>query len=210
MNDLITRALSLCLFIACSAATYGASLGLQTTAEGTGGTVDVPIQLSVSDTEAVAGLQFDLRFDAAALRFVEVHTGDAATLAEKSVHSNLIRADQLRVIVAGLNRTTMDSGPIAVARFESIAGPVATTTLSMEHGILSDPYGTPIPVTLTPSTLLLESHGETLQASMATGTVQPDGARNPYESYRALIIALLCVAATITWARLTPKKQRRR
>jgi len=197
--------------IAAAHLVQAATLGLRTTdPAGSEDTVLVPVHLAVQPGEAVAGLQFDLHFDADALRFEEVAIGSSARDAEKSTHTNLLRPGVLRVIIVGFNRNAMETGPVADAHFSAIAPAAATTTVAMSDAILSDPYGTPVSVAIAPNTAVLEPSGGTLRVQMATGSTAPARPGDPYGSYRALFTALLCVAAAIAWSRHKPRKRRRR
>ncbi|MCF6287546.1 MAG: cohesin domain-containing protein [Candidatus Hydrogenedentes bacterium] len=185
----------------------GTTLGLQTTSsEESEGKVLVPIHIETDLSEPVASLQFDLHFDPKALRFSDVLAADAAQDAEKSAHSNLLRPGVVRVIIAGLNRTTMDTGLLAQIQFSAVNPLLTATTVTMEGAILSDPYGSSVPVTLSPNTVVLEQNAGILQASLATGTASPKPPGNPYGTYYALVVALLCVVAAMTWSRKSTVK----
>ena len=185
----------------------GTTLGLQRTSpEENAGKVLVPIHIETAAAEPVASLQFDLRFDPQALRFSRAVPGDIAKNADKSTHANLMHRGLVRVIVAGLNRTTMESGLLAQVEFTTNSATLNTTTVHIEGAILSDPYGSSVPVTLSPNTVVLEESKGLLQTSMVTGTASAKPASNPYGTYRALFVALLCVIAAMTWSRHSTKK----
>lgn len=189
----------------------GVTLGLKASpTEANLDSIVVPVQLSVEQGDAVASLQFDLHYDTETLRYDETATASSAQNAEKSAHANVLRPGVLRVVVAGLNRNAMATGPLVNLRFSASGGFTPTTSVSMESAIVSDPYGTAIPVTLSPNTIVLERSDGTLKARMATGTTTPSLPGDAYAPYRALVIALLCVAAAMTWSRRKPKKGHRR
>lgn len=190
-----------------------ATLGLVQTGKAqppTGG-LNIPVHLDVDTGEAVAGIQFDVIFDPSALRFDRIDAGTSTASAEKSVHSNLLAPGKLRVVIAGLNRNVMAEGPVCHAWFNTIAGSGANTSATLENGVLSDPFGSPVRLVLSPQTLVLEQQAGEFMPVMATGTTIPQsGPGDPFGAYRAVIVALLCVLAAVIWTRHAPKKGRKR
>ena len=172
--------------------------------------VQLPVQLDTAEGDIVASLQFDIHFDPQHLQFRDVETGEAAEQADKSAHFNQIRPDVVRVVVAGLNRTVITPGTLSLIVFDLVAGASGTTSLRMDAAILSDPFGTAVPATLSPHTLVLETHGGTLQNELATGTSNSTVPGEGYSTYPALIVALLAVGAAMLWARKSPRKRGRR
>lgn len=172
--------------------------------------IQLPIQLDTQPGDVVASLQFDVHFDTEQFQFRRVETGAAATNADKSAHFNQIRPDVIRVVVAGLNRTVIAPGILARVVFDRVSGESGTTSLRMDGAILSDPFGTAVPATLSPNTLVLEARGDTLHHGLATGTAQATIPGRGYNTYPALIVALLGVGAAMFWARKAPRKRGRR
>lgn len=74
---------------------------------------------------ALAGVQFDLEYDAAVFN-VTAETGPAAAQAGKSVQSAPVAAGKLRVLIVGLNRNTMSDGVVAVLQV-SLKGAVGAS-----------------------------------------------------------------------------------
>ncbi len=172
--------------------------------------VQLPIQLDTQPGDVVASLQFDIHFDNEQFQFRRVETGAAAAQADKSAHFNPIRPDVIRVVVAGLNRNVIAPGILARVVFDRVSGESGTTSLRMDGAILSDPFGTAVPATLSPNTLVLEARGDTLHHGLATGTATATIPGRGYNTYPALIVALLGVGAAMLWARKAPRKRGRR
>lgn len=194
-----------------TSAAHGATLGLDANATAESpGSVRVPVTLAVEPGEAIAGLQFDLLFDAAPLQFTGVETGAAAAAAEKTAHSNQIQPGQLRVVVAGFNRNAIASGETVWVVFSR---PPAlgdeTVSLRMADAVLSDPFGSPVGVRITPDTLILD-HGKAVAlGTHAGGSAKPVSALDAVANYRAILFAVIAVGIAMMLTRKAPKKGRR-
>lgn len=213
MNQRIPGAALVWVSLAIAACAHPATLGLVSASESgsPAATITVPVNLATESSESVAGIQFDLHYDPTTLEFAAVDTGPSARDAEKSTHSNLLTPGKLRVIIAGLNRNIMTDGQVCLILFHALDGESPTTSATLENGVLSDPFGSPIPLTLSPQTLVLEQRNGNFRPVLATGASIPDsGPADPYGSFRAIIIALICVFAAIFWTRKAPKKGRGR
>ena len=211
MRPLACLLLTPLLLPLCDFAASAATLGLQAQPSVAADTIAVPVHLEVAAAEAVAGIQFDLHFDPTALEFVRVEAGDQATAAEKSAHFNELSPGVLRVIIAGLNRNHMVTGPVVTIHLAPQANAPAAATATLSDAILSDPFGTAVPVMLAPQTLVLDHSNGSLAPALATGASKgTSSAPDPYGSFRALVVALLCVIAAIVWTRQAPKKRRKR
>ncbi len=111
------------------------------------GFAEVRVLLSPGNREEIAGLQFDLHFDEALLTFEALKAGPAAESASKVVNYSLRRPGAVRVIIAGLNRNLIPSGGTAVFHFRVASpGVVANNSISIKRPILSDLYGSSVPV----------------------------------------------------------------
>ncbi len=116
------------------------------------GFAEVHVHLSPGNREEIAGLQFDLHFDEALLTFESVKAGPAAESASKVVNYSLRRPGAVRVIIAGLNRNIIPSGGTAVFHFRVASpGVVANNSISIKRPILSDLYGSSVPVDVVPA-----------------------------------------------------------
>jgi hypothetical protein len=78
---------------------------------GAGKPTTLSVQL-VSGGDALAGVQFDLEYDATALE-VTVEAGPVVAQAGKNLQSNLIQPGKRRVLVIGLNRNVIEDGVVA-------------------------------------------------------------------------------------------------
>jgi hypothetical protein len=65
--------------------------------------------------EALSGVQFDIEFDEAAFD-VSLENGPAAEQAGKSLHSASLGAGKRRVLIIGLNQTSLSDGVLAILR----------------------------------------------------------------------------------------------
>jgi len=123
-----------------------------------GSQVDVPVILTVSSSEDVAGIQLDILFDADALGAPAVEAGQAALDAGKGVSSSLVSEDRLRLVIAGINQNTMDSGTVATVVFTiPAATPDGTQPLTVDNGLLADPYGNQVAVTTVSGSIVIGS-----------------------------------------------------
>ena len=127
----------------CGAATL--SLGQQSGMPGDTD-VSVPVSLCSAPGEEVAGAQFDIVFDDTILSLPDVVAGPAASDAVKYVYSSEFEPGMVRVIVMGLNQTTIADGVVARALFTvADEAPVGAQYLSLTRVLLSDPYGLAVP-----------------------------------------------------------------
>jgi len=127
----------------CGAATL--SLGQQSGMPGDTD-VSVPVSLCSAPGEEVAGAQFDIVFDDTILSLPDVVAGPAASDAVKYVYSSEFEPGMVRVIVMGLNQTTIADGVIAYALFTvADEASVGAQYLSLTQVLLSDPYGLAVP-----------------------------------------------------------------
>ena len=89
-------------------------------------TAGQPAALNVtlaSSGAALTGLQFDLEYDAAVLN-VTIAAGSAAEGAGKNVQAAALQAGHQRIMIVGMNRTTIADGVVAVLQV-SLKGQVA-------------------------------------------------------------------------------------
>ena len=209
MKHLVTLLIGVAILGIAASHSHSASLGLRSSEAGEdSGEVSIPVYLDAAGDESVASLQCDLRFDGAALGFLNADVGEAAEGAEKLAHANLIRPDCVRIIVAGFNRTIIAPGPVAWIHFEA-AGPLSETTIHLETAVLSDPHGNAVDVVLTPNTLDLGTADGIILTHNTSGSAIPKTRTRSSASYTGLIVAILGVGAAMLWARKRPRKGRR-
>lgn len=210
MSASITRPILYLVVVMLAAASHSVTLGLDAGDGATGADrLLVPVSLTSVDGEAAAGLQFDVNFDPVALQFAGLETGNAAGNAEKIAHANLVSPGQLRVVIAGFNRNAIASGTVAQLEFSWIATGEAVAQLRMNGAVVSDPFGSPLPVGIAPDTLTLD---RSAALAIATDTDADDAPVSSYASlarYRAVVFALVVVGIVMLLSRKAPKKGRR-
>ena len=174
------------------------------------GILSAPVVLKPGAGEAVASLQFDVYYDTKALRFAGVETGARAVQAEKTAHANELRSGQLRVVLAGFNGNLIEPGDVVWLRFTRDGGLGQSTSLRLEEAILSDPFGSPVPVDASPDTLVVGQDANTVFAADSGTDTAPAGRAEGLFRYRAVLFALVVVGLTMALAKNAPKKGRSR
>lgn len=110
-----------------------------------GTTINLPVYFK-EGTKQVAGLQFDLAISSG-LTPVSVQPGIAAQAANKTVQGNTVQGG-FRVLIFGLNQTTIPTGPVAIIRCQigasSGLGKRSVLILNMSA---SDSAGANVPIT---------------------------------------------------------------
>jgi hypothetical protein len=200
------------LAVLAAGAAHCATLGLpaEPNTERSDEFVTVPIRLDAIPTESVASLQFDLQYAAKSLQFHDCTAGDTAKAAEKSIHTNLVRPGVLRVVLAGFNRNAIQPGALATVRFRPVTASPVGASVTMAGAILSDPFGSPVNVTMSPTTLVFEEKSGTLQAAMATGTATAPPPTKAFGIHPAIFVAFLSVAVAMAWSRMGLRKGHKR
>lgn len=105
--------------------------------------VDLPVYFRAS-TSAVSGIQFDVVLSTG-MTVASVVPGIAAQAAGKSVQGNAVQTGY-RVIIFGLNTTTIPTGPVAVLRV-NLGANVGTRPIALVNTAASSPTGTNVPLT---------------------------------------------------------------
>ncbi|MCH7588968.1 MAG: S-layer homology domain-containing protein [Chloroflexi bacterium] len=96
----------------------------------------IPIDLTSEVGTDVAALNFNLYFDANQLVITDVSAGSAAVAAGKEVVSSLIDAGTVRVVVYGLNQSTIGDGTIVNIVFNILPNAALGAT-ALDFGLLS-------------------------------------------------------------------------
>jgi hypothetical protein len=169
----------LVLSAAAAAQTPSLSVGAASGLPGT--SVDVPISLSPGTT-AVSSLQFDLVFPSS-LAWISTAAGPASSSAGKDVSSAALPSG-VRIIIFGLNQTSIGAGTVAVVRLLIAPGtPAGALTAGITGMTGSKADGSAVSVTGTPGIVTVNASGGGT-APVITGV----SATNISDS-----------AATITW-----------
>ncbi len=117
--------------------------------------ISIPVSLTSQGGAQVAALNFDLNFDASRVRVpsgtcsgvVAVALGSAADRAEKLISCSRPSSRTVRVMILGLNTNVIPDGPVAVVRFDVLAGAApGTFALTLSSTIASDPGASSVPV----------------------------------------------------------------
>lgn len=144
-------------YILCSTTAYPAILTIETGNAETGTQTIVNTVLSVSNSESVSAIQFDVLYNPNACEIMTVIAGESSTIAQKQVQYNVISSGQVRVIIAGLNQNSIPGGSIAQITFKVCpSAPAGNYNLSLSRAILSSPTGSSIPVTVVNGTLIVQ------------------------------------------------------
>lgn len=157
------------------------------------GTLDVTVPVRLASTGAqVAGLNFDLSFDATALTLRDVTLGPAGSAAGKSVAFSQPAAGVVRIIVFGINQTAIGDGEVVTVHFDvSASAAPGVTALTLSNAVATDPSGGSIPLTLVDGTFtVLQNQPPSVNAgadqtitlpaaASLDGTVSDDGLPAP-------------------------------
>jgi hypothetical protein len=145
------------LAVAASAAELSVSNAVLTTP-------NQPVTVNVTLASAgasLAGVQFDLQYDAEALN-VTVAAGPSSGAAGKNVNAHALQAGHQRVLIVGMNQTTIADGV------------VATLQVSLKS---SAPAGKTFPISIT-APAGTTAKAQPVSVSGSSGTVQVETTRN--------------------------------
>lgn len=154
--------------------------------------VSIPVSLTSQGGAHVAGLNFDLNFDASRVEVptgtcngIAVALGSAAASADKSISCSHPSSSSVRVIIFGLNTNVISDGPVAVVTFDVLAGAApGTFALTLSNWAASDPDGQGVPVTTSDGsfTVLTPPATSTPTATTAPPTPTVTHTRTPTAS----------------------------
>ena len=132
-----------------TAATATLTVG-EAVAPSEGGSVSLPVLLTVPAGQRVAGIQFDVEFDPSALQVpatAGIVAGSAAKAAGKQVSCSVLAPGQIRVLVIGFNQETMSNGEVAAISFSMKQDHMHDREpVRLHNALLSDPAGIQVPV----------------------------------------------------------------
>lgn len=125
--------------------------------------VCIPVTLTLQPGEDVSGIQFNLVFRDASVRFEEVIAGPAATEASKSLYANTLSPREVLVLIAGLNQGQIRNGIIAqcYANVAADASP-GQHPVALDKLTVSDPYGTRLPSQMAYGAIIVGRGGESV------------------------------------------------
>ncbi len=136
--------------------TYPATLSLDSRNAETGTQTVINTVLTVSSSESVSAIQFDVLYDSDTYEVITVSAGESSISAQKQVQYNTISSGQVRVIIAGLNQNIIPSGSIAKITFKVCSSaPAGSYDISLTRALLSSPTGSSVPVTVVNGILIV-------------------------------------------------------
>lgn len=106
----------------------------------------VPVAIEGDVGDGVAALDFYFNYDPAVFEPVGVAVGQAAEAAGKQVHGNLTSPGQYRVVLLGLNQSSVTEGQVAKVVLRRVGQPeTGRSELTISGSTLSSPDALPIP-----------------------------------------------------------------
>lgn len=143
-----------------------------------GNNVTIPVVLDGDVGAGVSSVDFKFTYDPAVLEPVDTTAGAAATAAGKQVQTNTLEPGQYKVVMFGLNQTTIASGEVAQITMRKI-GNSGTTDVSVVEPNFADPNAMAIPSSGSSETLRLDASQE--QEEPAPDKPN-DNSQNPQEN----------------------------
>jgi hypothetical protein len=138
-----------------------------------GSTVSVVVSFA-SEGARVAGFQFDLVADST-LSFGAA-AGPAATNAGKDVYRVNIASGRTRLLVAGLNQSTLGDGvAVTLTAFVSGSVPAGTYVLHLANLVASDPEGVAVPLTGADGSITVGGSATSSPSGMFAQVASGDG-----------------------------------
>jgi chitodextrinase len=153
----------------CSTLSWAQQVTVGTATGAAGATVALTVNFTAGGATGVSTLQFDLQLPAA-LSFSSVTAGSAATAAGKSASGSIVTGG-VRVLIFGLNQTTIGTGAVAVVNL-TIAGGTGPGSLAVgiTNITASDPTGTiNVPTTGTGGSVTVSALVDATPPSVPTG-----------------------------------------
>lgn len=165
------------LFLAMGLAAHAGTLRIGA-ATVQGDRVTIPVVLDGDVGTGVSSVDFKFTYDPAVLEPVDTAAGAAATAAGKQVQTNTLEPGQYKVVMFGLNQTTIASGEVAQITMRKI-GNSGTTDVSVVEPNFADPNAVAIPSSGSSETLRLDANQE---QDETTPDKQEDNSQNPQEN----------------------------
>ncbi|MBI4557203.1 MAG: hypothetical protein HY706_06430 [Candidatus Hydrogenedentes bacterium] len=143
-----------------------------------GDQVTIPVQLDGEMDNGVASLNFDFNYDPAVLEPVAATPGAAATAANKQVQSNTVTPGDFRVVMMGLNQSTVRAGEIANIVMRKVGTPAGgEANLSIDKTTFASASGVEIPSQGSTGKVRLETgEEETTEEEPAETAPEPEPA----------------------------------
>jgi hypothetical protein len=106
----------------------------------------IPVILTGEGDEDLAGVQFDLNYDATQYTLEAVESGAAASDAGKEVVLSEASPGQGRILVTGFNDNTLFDGHVATLILRPRTPDAAAHSLAVENLLATDPFGNAVPL----------------------------------------------------------------
>lgn len=110
------------------------------------GELRIPVIVQGVDEEALAGVQFDVRYDPSQYTLVAVTPGAVATEAGKEVVFSETIPGQGRVLITGFNNTTLTDGQVATLVLRPLDGVSTHEGIGVTRFLATDPDGNSVPL----------------------------------------------------------------
>ncbi|MCM8813814.1 MAG: Ig-like domain-containing protein, partial [Candidatus Omnitrophica bacterium] len=119
--------------------------------------VAVPLTIASQPQQIATGLNFDVRYDSTKFALSTVTPGSVVAQANKSLLFSTPSVGVVRVVVFGLNQTTLADGELAIIALNILAGaPIQQETLTIENYYASDAMAQNITIQATNGSIILE------------------------------------------------------
>ena len=176
MKEIMTKLASYIIALTCTLITTvnleAATLTVGSNA-GSPGEKDIPIPIDLSSTpsEEVAGFNFDLKFDTSRLSFQEVTIGPKAKEASKSLTYIQRSSNVIRTIVVGFNQNIIENGTVLNFTFDILdSAPNGEAELIIIDPSISDPAGKLLSVTTENGEIIVEGSSTDSTTTTSTNT----------------------------------------
>jgi len=157
--------------ITVQAGPLSAHLSIGTFSTSPGGLAQIPVQFT-NGSAAIAGLQFDLALPVGISSDISAAAGPAATAAVKLVYSAL-NGSTFRVIVAGLNSTTISDGDVVDLTVHLTASASGILPLHLSNLAATSPAGDAVLLTGADGSITVSAAGALSAPSLQVAEVLP-------------------------------------
>lgn len=114
------------------------------------------VVLTVSSTEKVSAMQFDIEYSASLVEVRSISAGDATISAQKQLSYNRIQPGKVRIVIVGLNQNIISSGVVAEVQWTVCRSAFAANTeIVITNPVLSTPEGTQVLATTSDCSLTI-------------------------------------------------------
>jgi len=120
--------------------------------------INIPVSIHSDDGIGVTGLNFDLTFDASRLTVQNINIGSSASSAGKTLSWSSPSTGRIRVIIFGLNQTSISNGGVANVTFSVNSGAASgSSSLSLGSATATDQNGNSVPLSLSSGTFTVNA-----------------------------------------------------